>query len=118
MNATDFFSFDSFLALKKDVSRQKQIRLTETPYGRKIKCNGNHYELQISTGVYYGTDTCYISGWIDHAYTDSTGHRNVGGGNYLKVDLTDYEAFKAAINSTLKGFPDYTPEENEQLSLF
>ena len=118
MNAADFFSYDSFLALKRDVNHQKIVPIAQTPYGKKIKRNGNHYEVQISTGKYYGTDTFYISGWIDHAYTSARGIREIGGGNYLKVDLTNYEAFKTAINKTLSKFPDYTPEENEQLSLF
>ena len=120
MNAKTFFTEDMFNQLKKDIAKHKVIRGLETPYRKKINTNGNHYELSISTGHYIGTNEYFISGWVDHAYTDKTGYRNIGGGNYLTVNLDNWQAFKVGINKTLSRFPDYTEEEfeNEQLSLF
>lgn len=121
MNASTFFTEDMFNRLKKDVIAKKVFRITETPYRKKIKTNGNTYELSISASHYvFGDREYFVSGNISHSYTNENGYRDIGGGNYLTVNLENYYAFKTGINKTLQRFPDYTPEEYypEQLSLF
>ena len=113
MNCTTFFPETMFHQLRQDVSSKKVVSITNSPYRKKIKVNGNTYELSISTGHYLVSGEYYVSGWVDHAYTNLYGHRDIGGGNYLKVVLDSYQSFKDAVNAILSRYPDYKEEAFE-----
>lgn len=111
MNATTFFSEQTFLRLKEDIAQQKEFHLTETPYQKKVRINGNSYELEISAYVNPYTNLYQITCWINYNYPGLYQSRNIGGGNYPRINLDNYEAFKESINKTLSRFPDYKEEE-------
>lgn len=118
MNATDFFTKDMFYALKQDIIQQKIITPFDTPYGKKLKIKGNTYHLRIVANHYStGNHEYFVSFWDDHNYIQN-GHRNQGGSCGSAPNMDSWDSFKDWINKRLSRFPDYTPEDNVQLSWF
>lgn len=121
MNATSFFSEEQFHSLKRDVAQKKVIDIFNTTYGKKVKVNGNHYSLRITTG-YLKVGNCeyYVSLWHDFNYKGKRTDREIGGGCGGSVNLESYDAFCAGLNKRLMKFPDYTEPTHyyEQMSLF
>jgi hypothetical protein len=114
MNAADFFSASTYEAIKQDVKNQKVFGLIDTPYQKKIKVRNNTYDFRISAGYYVIEPFSYFVHFSeDHIYPGS-----YGGSCGSNVNLDSYEAFKDSINRLISRFPDYTQEDNVQLSLF
>lgn len=114
MNAADFFSASTYQAIMQDVKHKRVFGLLDTPYRKELKIKGNRYDFRISAGYYVVEPFSYFVHFSeDHIYPGSH-----GGSCGSSVSLDSYEAFKASINKLIRSFPDYTPEENEQLSLF
>ena len=121
MNATTFFTEDQFRSLKCDILAQKVIDINSTPYGKRIKINGNTYQIRITTGyLKVGDCSYYTSLWDDYSYKGKREDREIGGGCGGRVVLDSYEAFCADINGLLRKFPDFTEPKPtfEQMSLF
>ncbi len=118
MNATNFFTESQFNKLKELVAKEEIISLITTPFRKKHKVNGNTYELSISTGRYVGNNEYHVSIFEDYNFKSKYG-RDIGGGNFITVNLNSWNDFKNSINKGLKKFPDYSEdEEPEQISLF
>ena len=114
MNAADFFSASTYESIKQDVQNRKVFGLIDTPYQKKIKVRNNTYDFRISAGYYVIEPFSYFVHFSeDHIYPG-----NYGGSCGSSVNLDSYEAFKDSINRLINRFPDYTQEDNVQLSLF
>lgn len=114
MNAADFFSQSTFEQIRQDVANKKVFRLTETPYRKKLKIRNHSYELSISAGYYIVEPYSYFVHFSEsHNYPG-----NLGGSGGSSINLESYEAFKDSINRLISKFPDYTPEQEVQLSWF
>lgn len=121
MNATTFFSEEMFLRLKRDVQAQNLIDPCDSSYGKKVKINGNTYQLRIHASFYnFGNCEYFCSLWYDYNYKGIYDSREIGGGAGGTLHLENYEAFCAGLNERLKRFPDYTApiQTFEQMSLF
>jgi hypothetical protein len=118
MNAATFFTEQQFNKLKELVANEEIISLLTTPFRKQHKINGNTYELSISTGRYVSSNEYHVSIYESHNF-QSEYCRNIGGGNYITVNLNSWNDFKNSINKGLKKFPDYSEdEEPEQICLF
>lgn len=113
MNATTFFTEETYKRIKTDIQQEKIITYIDNPYEKEHKTNGNKYKLSIHTGRYtfeekYGQ--YYFSLWVDYNYKGPHQSRNIGGYS-IHPSLDSYEAFKEDINKSLIKYPDYTEEE-------
>ena len=119
MNAKDFFSVADFEKLREIKKNQIAISITNTPFRRTIKINGNIYTLTISSGRYVDDNSYFMSLQHDFSHKSISGEsRQIYGGTGSEPDLTSYEAFCNDINRTLKRTPDYEETQEEQLTFF
>lgn len=119
MNARDFFTVADFEELQKIKRNQQEIRITDTPFRRTVKVNGNVYTLTISSGRYVGDNSYFMSCWHDFSHkSKSGGDRQIYGGTGSEPNLTSYDAFCNDLNGILKRTPDYEEEQAEQLTFF
>ena len=119
MNAKDFFSVADFENLQETKKNQTAISITNTPFRRTVKVNGNIYTLTVSSGRYVDDNSYFMSLWHDFSHkSKSGGSRQIYGGTGSEPDLSSYEAFCNDINRKLKRTPDYEEDEEEQLTFF
>jgi hypothetical protein len=115
MNATNFFTEETYNRIKADIKAEKILDYSlGNNYEKEIKVNGNKYKLSIHTGRYTyegAKGQYYVSLWHDYNYANPPFSRSIGGGGGTRLNLETYETFKESINNTLKQFPDYTEEE-------
>lgn len=104
MNATTFFTEQQFNKLKELAAKEEIISILTTPFRKKHKINGNSYELSISTGRYRGNNKYHVTLFEDHNFQCEYG-RDIGGGNYITVNLNSWNDFKNSINKGLKKIP-------------
>lgn len=112
----DFFTEEQFNEIKQRIAKEEIFGITDTPFKKEVRINGNTYKLEVHASVNY-EGKYYVSGLHDYNFKSTylTDGRDVGGGTYTP-DMTDYQAFKDGLNKLLKKFPDY--EEEAQLSLW
>lgn len=114
MNATKFFTEETFNRIKADIKQEKILEPYDNPYRKTLKINGNTYELMVCTGRYTYEEAkgqYYTSLWDSYSYKDNYGSRSIGGSAGGSVNIESYEAFKECVNKRLSQFPDYTEEE-------
>jgi len=115
MNARSFFTEQDFDEMKSAWTEKRETGLFD--HQRKVKANGNTYELLIYT-MFNAWGTYIACGHIYYNYAckELSDGRSIGGGTYLRVILDgDYEDFLDGINYTLEGLPDYKQPACEQL---
>ena len=111
MNATNFFTEETFNRIKADIKAKKVINYLNCPYEFICKVKGNKYKISLHTGYYTGTNEYFYSFWIDYNFANPPYSRSIGRGTYSHISLDNYEAFNESINRILINYPDYTEEE-------
>jgi hypothetical protein len=122
MNAKDFFSLNDYEKLLDIYQKQIVVSITDTPFRKTVKENGNTYSFAISTGHYVPTvfnGAYHITGFYDfnHQCKYQSQSRDVYGGT-MRPDMESYDAFFESINKTLKKASDYEEEQEEQIRFF
>jgi len=116
MNATTFFTEETYNRILADIKAKKCISYIDCPYKFTHKTNGNKYTISLHTGYSTGTDEFFYSLWIDYNFANPPFSRSIGGGT-ITPSIESYEAFKESINRRLCNYPDYKEEEETPTQL-
>ena len=119
MNATTFFSRDTFERIRKDVLAEIEFSIEK--YRKTYRTHGNSYSLGFHASRYkFSNNEYFVSMWYDYNYPGQYQSRNIGGGTGRSIPLDSYDSFCAAINDYLRKYPDFKEPVfvEEQLSWF
>jgi hypothetical protein len=118
MNGKDFMTKSTYNTLV-----QKILDNESFSYRKEIKAEYGKYEFHINFRDRYCLDEYgWESGWLDKKYRNPALYDgwSITGGHvtFYGGDVKSYEDFVQELNRSLDYVPDFSEDEEEQLSLF
>lgn len=120
MNAKNFFTESDYEKLVDIYQNEKIVDILDTPFRKTVRVNGNSYSMLIYTshyspGVFNGA--FFMSCCYDFNHKGPYQSRDIYGSS-IKPCMTSYKGFLNSLNQAFKRAPDFTEDEEEQLTFF